>query len=155
MEEKLIDEQIQSDTNLCISEKGKTDLKIGRGWALFLAIMGFIFTGFMIIGGLGMTVASGFAGASNNLPFGFGWFGLIYFVLAGMYFIPVFFLYRFASSLQSALQNDNNMELNLSFRNLKMLFKSSGILLIVGIALYILVIIGFLIFGISQAGSLF
>ncbi|MCG8696478.1 MAG: hypothetical protein MI922_00375 [Bacteroidales bacterium] len=155
MEEKLIDEQIQTDTKLCVSEKGKADLKIGRGWALFLAIMGFIFIGFMIIAGIGMTIASVFAGASTDMPFSFAWFGLIYFIFAGIHFIPVFFLYRFTSSLQSALQNDNNAELNLSFQNLKMLFKSSGILLIVGIALYFLMIIGFLIFGLSQASSLF
>ncbi len=110
-------------------------------WAKFLSIMGFILIGFMIIGALAMfAVGDAFAGMGAG-AFGnaFGAFlGVVYLLVAFLYFFPVLYLYKFSSKAKSALYNNNSQELTEALENLKSHYKFVGILTIVILSFYVL-----------------
>jgi Family of unknown function (DUF5362) len=128
--DNLLDLQIDMQSNSYLTEAAK--------WSKFLAIIGFISCGLMLI--IGIATASIFSGnASSGVFAGMG--GLVmssfYFVFAIVYFFPCLYLLRFASKMQVALRRNDQQELNNSFANLKSCFRFMGILTIVVIALYI------------------
>lgn len=114
-------------------------------WAKFLAIVGFVFLGLMVLGGF-MLLFSGASIPGNAAPTAL--MGVIYLAMGALYFFPALYLYNFADKMKKALLSNSQEELDSSFENLKSLFKFTGILTIVVLALYILIII----FGIIAAG---
>jgi len=78
------------------------------------------------------------------------WFGILYIVFAGIYFIPVYYLYRFSNYAKQSLVQINtggssNELMSHAIDYLKRHFRFVGILTIVMLALYILGIIGVII----------
>ena len=61
---------------------------------------------------------------------------MIYILLAGVYFVPITYLYRFSVQVKQAVENNNEEEYTTAFQNLKSLFKFLGIFTIVMLALY-------------------
>ena len=61
---------------------------------------------------------------------------MIYILLAGVYFVPITYLYRFSTQVKQAVENNNEEEYTTAFQNLKSLFKFLGIFTIVMLALY-------------------
>jgi hypothetical protein len=122
-----------------------------RKWGNFLGILGFIFVGLMVLGGIGMGMFSSALREYGNLGFpGFG-FTLLYLLMALLYFFPILYIYRFSSHMKIALQTKSADELNLAFKNLKSNFRFVGILCIVVLSIYALILLFVLIF----AGTLF
>ncbi len=77
-------------------------------------------------------------------PFGFmkNFLSLFYFLMAGLYFIPMYYLYKYSSNMKTALQfNDSNLVAE-AFVNLKSHHKFLGISVIVILSLYLLILIG-------------
>jgi hypothetical protein len=117
-------------------------------WAKFLAIVGFVAIGFMLLMGIFFGsifgAMSSFSGASysriglsgSSLGFTF-----LYIALAALYFFPTLYLFNFATKMQVAIRNNDQFNLNAAFKNLKSCFKFLGILTIVLIAFYVLAII--------------
>jgi len=112
-------------------------------WTKFLAILGFIGLGLMIVGGLFM----GFIfTALNNIPtntafpFPMRWLGLIYFVFAAIYVFPVIYLNNFSNYLSKAVAFRETEYLTIALENIKKHFKYLGILVIVIFGTYILAI---------------
>jgi len=118
-------------------------------WAKFLAIMGFIFCTLLLIVAL-------FAGTffstylnqvetsspeSSLFNMSGGAITVVYVLLALLYFAPCFFLFNFASKMQTALRNNDQVNLNTSFKNLKSCFKFWGIFLIIILCIYALAIV--------------
>src|SRR5262245_24163986 len=66
-------------------------LRETRPWVTFLAVMGFIGAGFMVLAGLGMLIA-GSPRMEASL-------GLVYIALAGLYVLPSVLLIRYSSSI--------------------------------------------------------
>jgi hypothetical protein len=133
-------------------------LSEARKWAKFLAIMGFIGIGLMVIGGIIMGIAMSFVSGITQSPMAVlpsGFFVILYLVMALIYFFPVNFLYRFSVKLGASLATGNEEELSAAFMNLKSLFKFMGILIIVT---YSFVILGFIfsifaaMFGLTHSG---
>ena len=83
MENKTLDESTVSNSNLNLDEEGQKYLKEGRGWAMFLAILGFIGMGFMVIGAIAMFAMGGMLGSQLGFPGAL--IGLLYLVIAGIY----------------------------------------------------------------------
>ena len=118
-------------------------------WAKFLAIMGFIFCGLMIIVGLfAGTIFTAYFNQASSLgtdgglgTLGAGVFTVIYILIALIYFIPCLYLFNFASKMQAALRTNDQVNLNASFRNLKACFKFWGILLIICLCFYAIILI--------------
>ncbi len=132
-------------------------------WTKFISIVGFVMVGIMVlVGVLAGSIFSAFSemipsdfpqGAPNPSVFG-GVFGVMYVIMAGIYFFPVYYLFNFSSKLKSAIQENNEAYLAESFKNLKSHYKFLGILLIIGLAFYALMFL--FIGGIgAMAGSMF
>ena len=127
-------------------------------WLRFMGIMGFIGSGFMLLGGLFcllfMPLAINlFDAASNNFPYFFGSFVpvmiiyALYFIGAGVVlFFPALFTYRFGAKIRSYLQTNSEGELELALKNNKFLWKFQGILTIIGLAaIPVIIVIGIIV----------
>lgn len=141
-----------------IDQSSRSHLWEAAKWAKFLAIVGFIMCGILAI--VGIFAGSVFSSVSRyddyggSSAFGSG-FGvlmiLIYVGIAVVYFFPCLFLLRFANHMKTALNTDDQVTLNNSFQNLKIMFRYVGIVTIIIISFYILAfIIGIL--GVMSAG---
>ncbi|MCU0472089.1 MAG: DUF5362 family protein [Bacteroidales bacterium] len=132
-----------------IEDNTLKDLNITSKWTMFLAILGFIFTGIMVIIGLfaGVFLAVFKAGDS---PVGFPeWLiFVIILIFAVLYFFPVLYLFRFSKHTSNAVKTLDKHELHKAFRNLRSYYVYTGILLIVVLVIYV---VGFIVAGASVA----
>ncbi len=138
-----------------LTNEGRAYLLETAKWARFLAIVGFVFIGLMIIAGIFMGSIMGSAmGAAGDMGMagmmGGGAMTVLYILLAALYFFPTLYLYRFATQTRAALSGTGGGDVTQGLGNLKSTFKFMGILMIVIIALYALLFIGGLIFGASM-----
>jgi hypothetical protein len=135
----------QQDLNIFengLNERSKAYLLETTRWTKFIAIMGFIGIGFMIIGGLVIANVSALSGTENRYAgLGAATLGVTYIVLAALYFFPIFLLYKFSKSMKQGIA-DNNMELITdAFRYQKNLYKYMGIFMIILIAFSLIMIV--------------
>ncbi|MBL6447951.1 hypothetical protein JMN32_16665 [Fulvivirga sp. 29W222] len=136
---------------------GKSDLVITQEiagylnetgkWGRFIAILGFIGTGFIILAGLFSGTMLSTMGSQADMPFPGFVIGLIYVVMGLLYFFPLYYLYNFSTNIRNAIRSGNNHELSVAFKNLKSHYKFIGILIVVMIGIYVLAIIGAIVFG--------
>jgi hypothetical protein len=115
-------------------------------WTNFFSIMGFIFVAFMVVLGIAMgfilsAVDNGTTGPALKYII-----AALYILLGGVYFYPILLLFRFSNWTKKALRNRNSIDFSLALKNLKGHFQYVGIMTIVLFALYILIIIGFVVF---------
>jgi len=116
-------------------------------WAKFLSIVGFVVCGIMILfalffGSIMSTfskLGSGSDSFSSAMGAGYS-YGLtvVYLIIALLYFFPCLYLFNFSSKMQAALRNNDQINLNAAFGNLKSCFKFVGILTIVVLSFYLL-----------------
>jgi MFS family permease len=132
-----------------IEQESLNYLNTTRKWTMFLAILGFIFLGLMIIGGLFAGVfLSAFKTA--DIPVGFPeWLiFVIILIFALLYFFPVLYLFRFSKHTSNAVHSLDKVELRKAFKNLKSFYVYVGVFTIVILVLYFVVIVGA---GVSMA----
>jgi hypothetical protein len=124
-----------------LTEQAKKYLMEASKWANFIAIVGFIAIGLLIIMSfsIGTILASLPEGSLGGLPPKF--FSFFYLIAAGIYFIPVFFLFQFAQKIKQALMEDDHNLLTFGLKKLKSHYKFIGILFIILIALYLFLIL--------------
>lgn len=153
MNEKLILDA-GNEGSLSLNYAARQGLKTAATWAKFLAILGFIGIGLMVLFGLffssvmGMMLGSGGSNAFGGLPLGV--FSFIYISFALLYFFPVLYLYRFADKMIVALRNENNEVLGESLSYLGSHYKFIGILAAIMIGLYALVIVFSILAGLAS-----
>src|SRR5690606_1643028 len=97
--------------------------------------------GLMALVGIIITVSMGLSSFNSTYQeFGMNmtYFGLIYIVLAVIYFFPVLYLFNFSRKLKIALASNDMSSLTEAFSNLKSHYKFIGILAIVVVSIYIL-----------------
>lgn len=120
--------------------------EIGR-WGKFLAILGFIGIGLMVIASVAvMFVFSKLPtyGAAGGDVYGTamgGMLGVLYLFFAGIYVYPTWTLYKYSTCIKRALANKDQQEFNDAFRYLKSSFKFIGIFMIIILSLYVLIAI--------------
>lgn len=147
-----IDDQMLTHA-LTISDQGRRNLDSTAGWGKFLAILGFILVGFLVLLALLMgSFLSTFSptGIGDDLPFPPVVLSVFYLLIAAVYLLPILYLYRFSTKMKTALQQNDQMVLERSFANLKALYQFTGIVAIVFLVLYGLGILSAIFF----AGSL-
>lgn len=110
-------------------------------WGKFLAIVGYVVMGLLVL--LAIAVMLGMSALSkttghNIFPV---WIGMIYILLAGVYYVPITYLYRFSVRAVQAVENNDEEEYTAAFENLKSLFKFLGIFTIVMFAIYALILV--------------
>jgi hypothetical protein len=138
---------------LQITAQAQSFLKEAAKWATFIAIMGFIGVGLMVlfsvffmVSGEALTRMQGM-GNTQVSPFPAVIVGIVYLIFSVLYFFPILYLFKFASSLKEALNSNRTDKLTDAFESLKSHYKFIGILIIISIALFVL----FFIFGIVAA----
>lgn len=143
-------EQSNSLFGLSVDAPAREHLSETARWGRFLAIVGFIMCGLVLIGGIFMAtlmnrVSSmedelGARGAAaSKISASLAMFFYILFAL--LYFFPCLYLYRFSQSLRTALNGNGQEELNNAFFNLKRMFRYVGILTVIILCIYALAII--------------
>jgi MFS family permease len=126
-------------------------------WLRFMGIMGFIGSGFMVLGGLVSIVImpfivsaleeassflSGFIGALSLMIV----YALYMIGVGALIFFPALFTYRFGAKIRSYVLTNSEGELEQAFRNNRSLWKFNGILTIIGIAIIpVSIIIGIVV----------
>jgi hypothetical protein len=126
-----------------VDESTKSTLLEMSRWTKFLAILGFVMLGLMILAGiiLGIVMTQYTAMAAAIPGIGSSAILLIYVVLAALYFYPTFALYKYSTGMKAALNNNDKPGFNKALVYLKNMFKYIGIIMIVILCLYGLIII--------------
>jgi hypothetical protein len=125
-----------------IGQEILNNLNVTRKWTMFLAIIGFIILGLIIVFGL---IAGTFLTIFNLSGKGLGVPESLMFLpillLALIYFFPVLFLFRFSKHTSHAVQTLDKKELHKAFRSLKSYFVYIGVLIIVILLCYVAVLV--------------
>jgi len=125
-----------------IEQESLNYLNTTRKWAMFFAIIGFIFLGLLLVAGL---VAGTFLSVFKSPEMGGGIPQVLVFalvvIMALVYFFPILFLFRFSKHTANAVQTLNKEELNKAFRNLKSYFVYIGVLLIIVLVIYFILLV--------------
>ncbi len=123
-------------------------------WSRFLAILGFIYIGLLLIigilfGAIGNSLLQG-TGGDSDMPARFSgvFISFLLILVAAVLFVPVLYLYNFSTKMRKALRNNDQPVLTDALKNLKSFFKFYGIIAIVVLSLYGLAIIAAVIGGI-------
>jgi len=144
MENEITNTNLESENQLVITDADKLYLKTAGKWGNFLAIMGFIGTGLMFLAGVSFTVFSPLIGSNSaigsTLGMPFGIFGIVYVLIAVLYFFPAYYLYNFSTKIIAALNSNSQSNLDSSIKSLGLMFKFIGIMTIILISLYLIMI---------------
>ncbi len=126
--------------------QAKKFLNEAAKWAIILSIIGFIGIGLMIIMSFSMgTILSQIPNDALGVPTQF--FSFFYLILAGISFIPIYFLFQFGNNIKNAIKNNDTDLLTFGLKKLKSHYKFIGILTIILMSLNLL----FIIFGVFTA----
>jgi hypothetical protein len=136
--------------DLQVDQAAITYLRDAAKWARFLAIAGFIFCGFFVLAAI--LFATVFATMFNTLGssslyggLGGGFIGAVYIAIALVNFFPCLYLYNFGRRTKIALLNNDQEQLNVSFKNLRSLFRFFGVLMIICIGFWVLGFLGLIV----------
>jgi hypothetical protein len=143
--------------NEIVSQEGLTEemlknLSQASPWLRFMGIIGFISSGFMaLLGFLSIGMAPLFNSLLDEFEEIFSFFSgfgvitflyAVYFLgFAAILFFPALFTYRFGAKINNYIRNSSPGDLELAFKNNKMLWQFKGILTIIGLAFIPVIII--------------
>jgi len=119
-------------------------------WGKFLAIIGYIGIGILLLAGLFLITGSDELALEeyNNVPTNI--LGIVYLVIAFLYYFPVNYLYRFSAETRKGIDENNEERITLGFKNLKSIFHFMGILTIVMLGIYGLALLVMIAAGIGN-----
>jgi len=154
-ESPIVPEKAQNAGNL--TETMLTYLREASPWMRFIGILGFIYCGFMVIGGL--ISMAGVAAASSILNefFTFPVFLVIpfYLLMAVIVFFPSLFTYNFGTKIRKYQFSNSDDDLEQAFKNNKSLWKFYGILCIISLAIFPVIIILAIVIGVAAVSGIF
>ena len=138
MEDNL---HVENGENLVIDWRSKEFLKETAKWTKFLAILGLVGIGLMVLGSLVMLFAPSSLMSNGDFPFGGKIFMmLLYLAFAVLYYFPISYLYQFSENTKKAIENNDNNAIRDAFEFLKSHYKFMGILTIILLAFYAIII---------------
>jgi hypothetical protein len=133
--------------DLLINNISQENLNSAAKWGKFLAIVGFVFCGLMLIGGLVMqTLMPSLGVYGYGSPF-LKYIGTVYLILGIILFFPCLYLLKFSNKMLEAIRTSNQESLDNAFVNLKSMFKFYGVVTIVILGFYALIFL----FGIGSS----
>lgn len=125
-----------------IDQESLKHLNTTRKWTMFLAIIGFIILGLVILSGLITGTFLSTFDSGGKIPEMPGYLMIIIsIVFAIVYFLPGPFLFRFSKHAAQAVEKFDRQELNKALRNLKLYFIYAGFLLIIVLTFYLAALI--------------
>ena len=131
---------------MMITEEIKSYILETAKWAKFLSIVGFVGIGLIVIVGLVMLIVGSEMESFGNTS-ATGLVIVIYFIIAVLYFLPVYYLYNFAKHIRYGLRSEDQYSLTTGFENLKSHYKYVGIMMIIVLSLYVLIFLGGIVIG--------
>lgn len=129
-----------------------------KPWVRFCSIIGFILTGLIVLGALGMLVAGGSilaAGGSEMMSFAGmpAIASILYLAFAFLYFFPSLKLWKYGTHIASLMSSNSAADLELALDAQRSFWKFVGILLAVFIGLYALILILVVVLALFGAAS--
>jgi hypothetical protein len=146
-----LDSNITRENTLFSSNEIASYLLETARWGKFLAIMGYIGIGLILLIAI-FVMAIGSASQlfpGMALGMGMGAFGMIYIVIAALYFFPVYYLHQFSIKIKQGLTSQDPQNITTGFQNLKSLFKFMGIFVIVILSIYAVIFAVAIVAGIA------
>lgn len=155
MENTVLDDHFKSGSSeIGLTTESISYLAEAGKWGRFLAIMGFIMCGIIVLIGLFassiFSMMSNMTGSPSAMAGLGGMVTVIYLLIALFYFYPCLTLYRFSTNAIEAARSRSTENVTMALKNLKANFKFVGIVTIVILSIYVLAII----FGIFVASSM-
>ena len=120
--------QLNNEVNACFLEIGK--------WSRFLGIIGYIGIGILLLISFMTPYFIQLLGTKELAQIPTSTLSTVYFVLAGVYFFPVNYLYKFGTHIKTSLQENDETTFLLALKNLKSHYKFIGVFTLVLISLY-------------------
>jgi Na+/melibiose symporter-like transporter len=123
------------------------DLDKTRKWTMFLAILGFIGIGALLIVGIITGIFLSVFNKGDTASSYPGWLACVIIISASaIYFFPLLYMFRFSRFIASVAKTKSTEELKKAFKNLRSYFTYIGILVIVLLVIYV---VAFLALGSS------
>lgn len=144
--QNVLDRDYFAEENLRVTDQVKDNLRITAKWARFLAIVGFVNIGLMLIGGIWMLGMTGSI-PTEDVPYASGfeamfrYMAYLYIILCIIVFFPNLYLYKFGTSTLKSLESAEQLDFDEGIENLKKLFRFIGILVAIFIGLYMLILL--------------
>lgn len=122
-------------------------------WAKFLSILGFIFLGFYLLGGMALAFSITITDEVGAWSKGIGATGiLLLYALGGFITVyPIYALYRYTILIKRAINSNDGITLNMALRYHRNYYRYNGIIAVVIIGLYALIFIIAIIIGMIGA----
>lgn len=130
--------------NTRVSDLAIDMLRRTKGWVKFLSILGFIGSGFMILGAIGIF------SMGNTIGGGFGvGIGVIYLAMSALYIYPCVLLWQYGSSINKLMQSRESIDLETALDKQRGFWKFVSIMAIIIISVYLMMILFFIGLGAS------
>lgn len=141
------------ESHLVLTNFAKEFLKESAKWSKFLAILGFVGIGFMMLSAIFIGALSSSFPQNGVMPFSSPLLSVIYLIFAVIYFFPVFYLYKYAEHTKKAIDSNDSEVLQKGFEKLKSHHKFIGIMALIILSLYALGLLLALFGGIMVANA--
>ncbi len=155
-------DSFNNTSDLRVTSGMETNWRITSKWAMFFAVLGFIFAGFYLLGAIAIIPMIRMMASMGVMPEpmasligSFSWvFVLIYLIALGSLFFLSYFLLKFSNGINRAINFTDQNAFVGAWRNLRNHYRLNGSMVIVFIVLYIVMVIAvFSIVG-SAGGNL-
>ncbi len=117
----------QKEQELSVGFNTINDLRIAGQWGMMLAVIGFISIGIMLLFALLFMLFPFGDQFDAALPYPRFLLGGLYLIIAVVYIFPVVYLYKFSAHAKKTFLHRDKTELHSTIRNLKILFRLTGI----------------------------
>ena len=139
-EDKIMNDQHYAAPNSDI-QPNSTDaseilapLEASKLWVRICSVVGFIMTVFIVLAGLGLLAAGS---AATGMPFGAA-IGLIYMVMGVLYFVPSWYLHKYAGAISQAQASHNMEDICVALNHQKSFWKFVGIMMLLMIVVMLI-----------------
>ena len=155
--EKATEETDKNENSLRITPTSKDNLISTSRWANFIAIVGFVMLGIMVVISISTFILTPLMGEFQDfqsIPFPLYLVGLIYLIYAVIGFFPYYFLYTFAKKVRKGLETGDQSIFDTGLLNLRRLALFVGVLMIIALSMLLLIVpIVIFTFGMLQSIS--
>ena len=142
-----LDSNFGTEGSFSITNDMKSYLLEAARWGKFLAILGYIGIGLILIIAVVIMSVGSFAPLMPGV--GAGVIAMFYIVIAVLYFFPVYYLHQFSLKMKNGLTSQDGSTVATGFESLKSLFKFMGICAIVILSIYALILVFAVVAGSS------
>lgn len=130
----------QSENPFTINDEVKGYLIETSKWSKFLAIVGYIGMGLLLLVGLFFIFGIPHFNSITPSYFPIKIMGFVYIVISVLYYFPLQYLTRFSNLIKQGFLINNHQSITSGFEYLKSFSKFVGILTIVVLSIYVLII---------------